>query len=329
MNPIEKIKSSHEKRKERRAMLKTHGDTRPGRVEKPNGFGIAADVIIIVILVLAMFICIIPLWHVLMASLSDGRQLSSNSGMLWWWIGSDGKVGGAPNWGGYVKTLEYNNYAILKSYGITIGYVIGNVVLGLFLNVIAGYILSAETKISKPLMIFILFTMMFNGGTIPTYMVIRSLGLLNNPLSLILPGCTGAMFVILGYNSFKTVPKSTIEAARLDGAGSFRIMFQVMLPQAIGLFIVSMINTGIITWNAWFEASIYIGGQYQNLWPLQLWIRRLGNDLGDPNIDINYDYNNMLVTYCVIVVSMVPILIAMPFIQKQLQKGSLAGAVKE
>ena len=328
MRTVEKIKSSQEKRNKKRAMLSAHGDTRPGRVEKTSGMGIVADVLIIAVLVVVMFICIIPLWHVLMASLSDGRQLSSNSGMLWWWLDAEGHYGGAPNFGGYLTTLKYTNFAIVKSYGITIAYVAGNVLLGLFINVVAGYVLSADTKISKPLMLFILITMMFNGGTIPTYMVIRALGMLETPLALILPGCTGAMFVILGYNAFKTVPQSTIEAAKLDGSGSFRIMFQVMLPQAIGLFIVSMINTGILTWNSWFEAFIYTG-QTEALWPLQLWIRRLGSDLGDPNIDLNYDYNNMLVTYCVIIVSMLPILISMPAIQKQLQKGSLAGAVKE
>ena len=328
MSEIKKQETSQKKRMSKKAMIKSHGDTRPGRVEKTSGAGIVADIAIITVLVIVMLICIIPLWHVLMASLSDGRQLSSNSGMLWWWLDSEGNYGGAPNFGGYITTLKYTDFAIVKSYAITIVYVIGNVLLGLFINVVAGYVLSADTKISKPLMLFILVTMMFNGGTIPTYMVIRALGMLETPLALILPGCTGAMFVILGYNAFKTVPRSTIEAAELDGAGSFRIMFQVMLPQAIGLFIVSMINTGIMTWNSWFEAFIYTG-QTEGLWPLQLWIRRLGSDLGDPNIDLHYDYNNMLVTYCVIIVSMLPILISMPFIQKQLQKGSLAGAVKE
>lgn len=291
---------------------------------RSSGLGIVADVIIVVILVAAMFICVIPLWHTLMASLSDGQLLSSRSGMLWWWVTEDGR----PNLEGYLKTLNYSDFAILKSYGITILYVLGNVAFGLVVNVTGGYVLSRETKLRSALTIFIVFTMIFSGGTIPTYMVIRKLGLLGTPWSLILPSCTNAMFVVMGANAFRSVPASTIEAARLDGAGEFRIMFSVMLPQAKGLFIVSAINTAIIAWNAWFEASIYVTSK-SSLWPLQIWIRQLIGDMGDFAMQTNPDWNGYLVSYCVIVISMIPILAVMPFVQKQLQKGSLAGAVKE
>lgn len=295
-----------------------------GRVQRSTGLGLIADVLITALLAVIMFICLVPFWHTLMASLSDGQLLTAHEGMLWWWVTGDG----APNFGGYAKTLQYSDYAILKSYGITVLYMAGNVVVGFVINVIGGYVLCRKTKLGKFFSIFILITMLFNGGVIPTYMVIRQLGLLNNPLSLILPGCTNAMFVILGMNAFRSVPESTVESARLDGAGHFRIMFRIMLPQAMGLFIVSMINTAIISWNAWFEASIYITSN-RDLWPLQIWIRQLSSDMGDFAMQTNPDWNSYIVTYCVIIVSMVPVLIAMPFVQKQLQKGSLAGAVKE
>lgn len=295
-----------------------------GRVERAKGGALVADIVIIAILVVIMFICLVPFWHTLMASLSDGQLLSAHDGMLWWYVTADG----APNWGGYAKTLDYADYAILKSYGITILYMAGNVIVGFAINVIGGYVLCRKPKAAPFLTVFILITMLFNGGVIPTYMVIRSLGFLNTPLSLILPGCTNAMFVILGFNAFRSVPESTIESAKLDGAGHFRIMFKIMLPQAMGLFIVSMINTAIIAWNAWFEASIYVTS-VRGLWPLQLWIRQLSADNADFTMQANPDWNSYLVTYCVIIVSMLPVLIAMPFVQKQLQKGSLAGAVKE
>lgn len=297
---------------------------RAGRVERSSGAGLVFDILIVVVLVLVMFICLIPFWHTLMASLSDGQLLTAHNGMLWWFETADG----APNFGGYAKTLTYNNFAIIKSYGITIAYLIYNVLLGFIVNVIGGYVLCRKTKLGKALTIFIMITMLFNGGVIPTYMVVRGLGLLNNPLSLVLPSCTNAMFVVLGMNAFKSVPESTIESAKLDGAGHFRLMFRIMLPQAMGLFIVSMINTAIISWNAWFEASIYITSQ-RDLWPLQIWIKQLTADMGDFAMQTNPDWNSYIVSYCVVIVSMIPILIAMPFVQKQLQKGSLAGAVKE
>lgn len=297
---------------------------RAGRVQKPSGFGIVADVIIIVILLIACFICIVPLWHTLMASLSNGQLLTAHDGMLWWWQTFDG----APNFYGYARTITYSNYAIIKSFGITLLYVAGNVIFGLIINVTGGYVLSRKTKLGPALSFIILFTMLFNGGMIPTYMVIRDLGLLNTPFSLILPSCTNAMFVVLGMNAFRSVPESTVEAAKLDGAGEFRIMFQIMLPQGIGLFIVSMINTAIIAWNAWFEAAIYVPDT-QAYWPLQSWIRQLNAIMNNFAIQTNPNWDDYTVTYCVIIVSILPILIAMPFVQKQLQKGSLAGAVKE
>lgn len=297
---------------------------REGRVFHPSGLEILADVIIVLVLLVVMFIAVIPLWHTLMASLSDGQLLSSHGGMLWWWVTEDG----LPNFGGYLKTINYSDFAILKSYGITILYVIGNVLVGLLVNVTGGYVLSRQTKLRSALTLFIVFTMIFSGGTIPTYMVIRKLGLLGTPWSLILPSCTNAMFVVMGANAFRSVPAATIEAAQLDGAGEFRIMFSVMLPQAKGLFIVSAINTATIAWNAWFEASIYVTSE-PDLWPLQIWIRQLSADMGDFALQTNPDWNGYLVSYCAIIISMIPILAVMPFIQKQLQKGSLVGAVKE
>ena len=297
---------------------------RSGRVWRATGGALAADVIIIAVLVVIMFICLVPFWHTFMASLSDGQLLTAHDGMLWWYVTEDG----LPNWGGYEKTLTYSDFAIIKSYAITIAYLIYNVAIGFVINVIGGYVLSRKTKLGPFLTIFIMFTMLFNGGIIPTYMVVSRLGLLNNPLSLVLPSCTNAMFVVLGVNAFRSVPEATIESAKLDGTGHFGLMFRIMLPQAMGMFIVSMINTAIISWNAWFEASIYITSQ-RDLWPLQIWIKQLTADMGDFAMQTNPDWNSYIVTYCVIIVSMVPILLAMPFVQKQLQKGSLAGAVKE
>ena len=112
--------------------------------------------------------------------------------------------------------------------------------------------------------LFMLFTMMFNGGLLPTYMVVKRLGLVGTPLSLVIPSCTNAMFVLLTINAFRQVPFSTVESAEMDGAGHFTVMFRVLLPQAMGLIIVVMINTAIISWNSWFEASIYVPSNSYN-----------------------------------------------------------------
>ena len=282
-----------------------------------------SNAVIFIILITVMFICIVPMWHTLMSSLSDGQQLVAHEGLAWSWVTTDN----LPNFNGFRKTLTYSNFAVIKSYGITLMYVAGNVLFGLIINITGAYVVYRKPKAYRFLTLFMLFTMIFSGGMLPIYMVVKQLGMTGTPWALVIPNCTNAMFVILIIRAFHQVPVSTVEAAELDGAGHFTIMFRVMLPQAMGLITVAMINTAIISWNSWFEASIYVPSNPE-YWPLQLWIKQIVAD----NINVitasTPDWDKYLVAYAVILIATVPVLIAMPFAQKQLQKGSLLGAVK-
>ena len=297
---------------------------REGMVVKPTLSGHMADVIIYIILFGIMFGALIPMWHTLMASLSDGQQLIAHDGIAWLWVTANGK----PNLEGYLKTISYSNMALIKSYGITILYVFGNIFFGLIINITGAYVIYRGPKLAKVFTMILVFTMLFNGGMVPTYMVIRNLGMTGTPWALMLPGCTNAMFLILQMNAFKQVPVSTVESAQLDGAGHFTMMFRILLPQARGLTLVTIINIAILSWNSWFEASIYVP-QNRELWPLQLWIRQIVADNATTINSAAVDWNRYLVSYCVILIATLPVLIAMPFAQKQLQKGALMGAVKE
>ena len=295
-----------------------------GPVQKHGPGGIIADAIIYIILIACMFMAVVPMWHTVTSSLSDGQLLQAKEGLNWLWETKDGKA----NFAGYVKTLSYGNYAIVKSYGITLMYVAGNVLFGLIVNVIGGYVLYRKPKAYKGMTVFVMLTMMFSGGMIPLYMVVRNLHLTGTPFALMLPGCTNAMFVIVQMNAFNQVPQSTVESAEIDGAGHFITMFRIMLPQALGLTVVNTINTAIIAWNSWFDASIYVTNDRQ-WWPIQLWIRQIVSENQDIINVARPDWDKYLVSYCVILVATIPVLCAMPFAQKQLQKGALTGAVKE
>jgi putative aldouronate transport system permease protein len=294
-----------------------------GPVIKASKWGIVANIIIGIVLAGVVFVAIIPMWHTLMSSLSDGQQLIAHEGLALWWVNPAGRA----NWAGYAKTIQYSNFAIMKSYAITIMYVIGNMVFGLVLNIISAYVIYRKTKLTKFIIMLILVPMLFKGGVIPTYMVIRQIGFINTPWALMIPNCTNAMFVMLQYNAFRQVPRSTVEAAEIDGASHFDIMFKVLLPQSIGLTVVILINTAIITWNSWFQASIYVTTR-QDLWPLQLWIRQVVADNANIiNVQLP-DWDKYLVSYAVVIVATLPILLIMPYIQKQIQKGALIGAEK-
>ncbi len=290
-----------------------------GMVEKNSAVGIIVDILITIFLCVVMFCCIIPLWHTIMCSISDGKVLLGHEGLAVLPVG-------AATFDGY--KLIFANPNILRGYFNTILYVVGSCFCGFVINVIGGYVLSRQTKLKGVLALIVLFTTMFSGGTVPTYMVIRRLGMTGTPLALIIPGCTNAMFVLMVMRSFNSVPESTVEAARIDGAGHFKIMFNVMLPQAMGMTIVTIINTAILSWNSWLPASIYVPTA-QNWWPLQLWIKQLVANSTDFLNYANPDYARYLIQYCVIVISTLPIIIVFPFFQKRLEKGMVMGAVKE
>ena len=283
-----------------------------------------ADVIIILILIACMFAAVIPMWHTLMSSFSDGQLLVAQDGLIWKWVTQNGKL----NWNGYLKTLNYDDFAIIKSYAVTLLYVIGGLLCGITLNIIAAYVLFRRPKAGGIFTMFLIFTMMFSGGTIPTYMVIRTLGMTGTPWSLIIPGCTNAMFVVTTLNGFRMAAASTVEAAELDGAGHFTIMFRVLLPQSMGMVMVTMINQAMLTWNAWYNASIYVPTDRQ-WWPLQLWIKQIVADNSSILTSVSPDFDKYLVSYCVILIATIPVLLVMPKAQRELQKGSLLGAVKE
>jgi putative aldouronate transport system permease protein len=295
------------------------GPPKEGMVEKQTISGMVADVLIYIFLAVMMFCCIIPLWHVLMSSISDGKRLLAHDGLLWLPAGNATLEG---------YKLLFKDASIMKGYGNTLIYVVGGTLLGLFINATGGYVLSRPSKLKPLLMMLVMFTMLFSGGLIPTYMVIRNLQMTGTRWSLIIPGCTNAFFLILMMNAFNGVPASTVESARIDGAGHIRTLFQIMLPQCITLTTVVILNSVILQWNSWFNASIYVTNK-RDLWPLQLWIRQVVADNQGILLDANPDYNRYLIQYSIIIAATLPILCAFPFFQKKMEAGVIGGAVKE
>lgn len=279
---------------------------------------IIADVVIMVLLLLVAFISFIPLWHVVMSSISDGQLLMSHKGVVWAPLGEF-------NLNGY--KLIFRNSSVIRSYLNTIIYVVGGTALGLVMNVAAGYILSRNTRFKPFMILFFVITTMFNGGTIPTYLVIRALGMTGTPLALIIPGATNAMFMLYMMNAYLAIDRAYEEAAAIDGAGHIQIMFQILLPQAKGMAIVTAVQTAIMKWNSWFEASIYVPTQ-KDLWPLQLWVKELTANTTEFLKSSNPDYSQYLIQYAVIVIATVPLLACMPLFIEKLEKGIASGGVK-
>lgn len=271
--------------------------------------------------------CFLPFWHVLMCSISEPRLLMANSGLVLWPLGK-------PTLDGYKMVLQ--NKDIWSGYGNTFVYVFSTAVLGTFMTALAGFLISRKNfKLTKPLTIFIVFTMIFSAGTIPTYMVVRSLGMLNTRWAIIVPSLMNAYYVIMMKSAFDQLSPSYEEAARLDGAGPLAILFRVLLPMVKPTLVVIIMFTVIMQWNSWYSASIYLP-RARDMWPLQLFMREalINNDTsklvttaGEANAMVNMTGN--LVKYCVTMVGTAPILLAYPFAQKYFVKGVTMGGVKE
>ena len=274
-------------------------------------------------MVILCIIFILPDWHVLMGSISDPLRISAYSGIILYPLGD-------VTFGGYKLVLQNNS--ILRSYLNTILIVVTATGLGTLLTILSAYVMSVRGLYwKKPFNFIVTFTMIFNGGLIPTYMVVRNLHMLDTYWSLIIPGCCVAYNIIIMRTSFSQVPAALSEAATIDGAGHFRILCQIILPVSKSIIAVIVLFYAIQQWNAWFNASIYL--QNRDLYPLQLTLREIVLKSSENSIIANADGETVdiyrpLIKYCTIMVSIIPMMIVYPFVQKYFVKGVMIGSIK-
>ena len=209
----------------------------------------AFNVFNIIFMIAMMFVMFYPMWHVLCASFSNARLLSSHSGVLLW-----------PE--GYSLTaykLMMKNPMILKGYGNTLYILVFGLLLNMVMTCIAAYVLSRRNVMfNKVITVFIIFTMYFNGGLIPTYLNIKELGLVDSLWAVILPGAISTYNMIVLRTGFASVPVSLEEAAKIDGASSLRILWQIILPLSKATVAVICLYYAVAHWNAWFNALLYL-----------------------------------------------------------------------
>ena len=280
------------------------------------------DICNYLILILLVIITLYPCYYVLVASVSSPTEIYNNGGLLL-----------------YPKKIAANSYLeVLKhkplwtGYRNSIFYILAGGFLSASLTVTAAFALTRKGLPGKNIiMLAILFTMYFSGGLIPTYVVVKSLGLLDTPLAMILPGAVSTYNLIITISYFKGLPNALEEAAKIDGANDYMIFFRILLPLAKPVVAVITLYYVVAIWNNYFTALIYI--TKKSLQPLQMVLREIliQNDTaaiaGTEQADAAQAYAEN-VKYATIVVSTVPILCVYPFIQKYFVKGVTIGAVK-
>ncbi|MBO4368219.1 MAG: carbohydrate ABC transporter permease [Clostridia bacterium] len=274
-------------------------------------------------LVLLCFIFIIPVWHVAMGSISDPMKLSAATGLFF-------LPKGTATLGGYRLVMQ--NPTILRSYMNTFIYVFTSTAFGTVLNILAAYVTSRkDLRYKAPLVFMIAFTMIFHGGLIPNYMLVRNLGWLNTRWALIIPGAVWAYNIIIMRTSFQAIPDGLCEAATIDGAGHFRILTSIVLPVSKSIVAVVALFYGIQHWNAWFNAAIYL--KDRKLFPLQLTLREIVLLSTEQSIIADADGQDVmiyrpLIKYATITVSVIPMMLVYPFVQKYFVTGVMIGSIK-
>ncbi|ANU21984.1 carbohydrate ABC transporter permease [Planococcus donghaensis] len=276
-----------------------------------------------IILILMVLIITVPLLYVLFGSFLHPNVLLTK-GMSFnpddWTLDSYRRI--------------FEDGTIVRGFLNSILYAGGFSIVSVLFSVLAGYALSVDNLVGKKyFMLFFIVTMFFNGGMIPTYLLIKELGMINTPWAIILPGAVSVWNIILSRTYFKGLPNELKEAARIDGASDFKIFLTIILPLSKPIIFVLALYAFIGQWNSYFNAMIYL--EDQSLYPLQLVLREIliQNEvqpgmIADQLARAEIQKIAEMIKYSSIVVSSLPLLIMYPFFQKYFEKGVMVGSLK-
>lgn len=291
-------------------------------------FGIRQFVIYVIVILLTLS-CLVPLLNVLSLSLSSSQAAAGNQVGLW------------PvdfTWAAYERII--NDTQFWRSFGISVFRVFVALILNLVMIVTLAYPLSKSKKVFRTRRFFMglmVFAMLFNGGMIPTYLIVRNLGLINSVWSLILPGAVPIGSVILVMNFFRGVPKSLEESALLDGANAFDVLRKIYIPISLPSLATVSLFSIVGSWNDFFGGLIYMT-KIEN-YPLMTYIQSLSVNIAETLQNASGMTSEQLQSLLAvsdrnlnaakIIVAIVPLLVIYPFLQKYFVQGIVVGAVKE
>lgn len=276
-----------------------------------------------IFLFLAVLVVLVPLVYVVLASFMDPTVLL-NKGISF----------NVSDWSLKGYKLILGNDAMLKGFINSVLYSVGFAVVTVVVSLFAAYPLSVNGFVGKNFfMTMFIITMFFSGGLIPTYLLVKDLGMLNTIWAIILPGAINVWNIILARTYFKGIPYELHEAAKVDGASDFLIFFKIVLPLSKPIIFVLAMYAFVGQWNSYFDAMIYLDDP--NLHPLQLVLRSIliqnSTDPGmisDQLAMAELKKLSEMIKYSSIVISSLPLIVMYPFFQKYFEKGVMVGSLK-
>lgn len=279
-----------------------------------------------ILMLVICFLCIYPIWYVLVNSLNDAKD--AMMGGIYWWP----------------RQFSLKNYqsvfedsSVLKAFKITIGKTLIGTTVNVLFTAIVAYPLSKNYLMGrKYYMIIGTITMFFSGGIIPTFILFKQLNLLNNFLVYIIPSAFNFFNLLIFINFFREIPASLEESAKIDGAHDLKIFYKIILPLSKPVLATIALFAGVGQWNDYFAGLMFMTAR-TDLEPIQTYLYRMvaqvqssqaANSISASNITAA-DTTSTSIKLAAMIITTVPICCVYPFLQKYFVKGMMVGAVKE
>ncbi|MGI6671202.1 MAG: carbohydrate ABC transporter permease [Christensenellales bacterium] len=280
-----------------------------------------SDLFINLVILLAVLICVIPVWHIVALSVSGRTAVLS--GQVW-------LVPKDIDWNAYISV--FNDTSMQRALVFSVILTAVYTALAMLFSVLLAYPLSKRYLPGvHPMLVFILIPMYFTGGVIPQYLWVKRLGLLDNPWALVWPILVSTYNTIILRNFFQSIPDSLEESARLDGCNDFGILFRIVMPLSTAALATISLFYAVSRWNSYTDVLYYINSS--KWYTLQWKLYQVVFNSTDTEVNMLEGGRNAVLAETVksaaIVFSTVPILIVYPFLQKYFVQGVMIGAIKE
>ncbi|MCV4231248.1 carbohydrate ABC transporter permease [Virgibacillus sp. LDC1] len=278
----------------------------------------------LIFLAFISFLCLMPIIHILAISFSSGSAAAAGKVALWpveFTTAAYDNVFGKP---------EY-----VRAFGISIQRVVVGTALSMLLTIVTAYPLSKDRHTFRLRTVYawiFVFTILFNGGLIPTYLTIKSLGLIDSLGALVFPMAINVFNVILLLNFYRNLPRELEDASRIDGAGHFSTLWKIYVPLSLPALATTGLFTMVGHWNSWFDGMLYMN--HPENYPLQTFLQTViikmdFRFLKSENVELMLQLSDRTSRAAQIFVAAFPILIVYPFLQRFFIKGIVMGSVKE
>lgn len=275
----------------------------------------ALNLFIYVILSLVFVICVFPLLYVVSVSLTPISEVHKNGGFL--------VIPREITLDAYKMIIEQR--MIPQAMKITIFITVAGTIINIIATVVMAYPLSKRNLAGRKYLIpFVIFPMIFNGGTIPAYLLIKNLNMIGTYWALLIPGAIWIYNLLVVKAFFENLPEELFESARIDGASEFCVLHKIAVPLSKPVIMTMVLFYAVGHWETYFDSIMYLPNQ--KMQTLQVVLRRMLT----PNVDLNADITipTMTLQMAMVVFSTIPIVVIYPFIQKYFTQGIMLGAVK-